>query len=105
MIGMFYHEFFVSLLLLDMFFIFPETQNVFKAFWSPRYKLLRSLYSFFICMYLFSILAYLTLRDEYDVLCNNMIMCFSVIFDNAMKTRVSKLFATLQNYTVNPDGS
>jgi len=105
MIGMFYHEFFVSLLLLDMFFIFPETQNVFKAFWKPRYKLLRSLLLFFICMYLFSILAYLTLRDEYDGLCNNMIMCFSVIFDNAMKKRVSKLFATLQNYTVNPDGS
>jgi len=56
-------------------------------------------------MYLFSILAYLTLRDDYDGLCNNMIMCFSVIFDTAMKTRVSKLFATLQNYTVNPDGS
>ena len=52
-------------------------------------------------MYLFSILAYLTLRDEYDVLCNNMIMCFSVIYDNTIKTRVSKLFATLQNYTVN----
>lgn len=66
---------------------------------------MRSLSLFFICMYLFSILAYLTLRNVYDGLCDNMFMCFSVIFDNAMKTRASKLFATLDNYTKNPDGS
>jgi len=104
-LALFYHEFFVSLLLLDVFWIFPETQNVFKAFWEPRYKLLRSVILFFIFLYLFSILAYLTLRNEYDELCDNMFMCFSVIFDMALKPRISKLFATFDNYTKNPDGS
>lgn len=88
----FYHELFATLLLLDFLFRFPETQNVFKAFWAPRYKLLTNICLYLLFMYYFSIIAYLYLADRYFTgTCENLLSCFSVIFDNAQKQRISKL--------------
>ncbi|KRX06931.1 MIR motif [Pseudocohnilembus persalinus] len=95
----FWHELFGTLLLLDFLFRFPETQNVFKAFWKPRYKLITNLCLYVLIMYYFSLLAFLYLaRDYYVGTCENLLMCFSVIFDNAQKQRISKLYALLNMY-------
>ncbi|KRX07408.1 MIR motif [Pseudocohnilembus persalinus] len=94
----FYHELFVTLLLLDFLFRFPETQNVFKAFWAPKWKLLTNICLYLLFMYYFAILAYMTLQDYYYGTCENLLSCFSVIFDNAQKQRIAKLYATLTNY-------
>lgn len=49
-------------------------------------------------MFYFAIIAYLSLYDYFVGVCNNLSMCFSVIFDMSLKVRISKLYATLDNY-------
>lgn len=77
------HEFFIPFLLMDVFFRFPETQNVFKAFWTPRKRLATNILLYLIFMYYFSILAFIFLKEYFAGLCDNLWSCFSVIFDNA----------------------
>lgn len=80
----FYHELFATLLLLDFLFRFPETQNVFKAFWAPKGKLMMNICLYLLVMYYFSIIAYMYLAEDFfKGTCENLLTCFSVVFDNA----------------------
>ncbi|KAL4460255.1 hypothetical protein ABPG74_000006 [Tetrahymena malaccensis] len=84
LLGLF-NEFFLALLLFDVFWRFPMLRSVLHAVWRPRESILLTMFLFFICTYMFSLTAFYFFVDRFDTLCDNLLTCYSVIFDYMYK--------------------
>ncbi|EAR83298.2 MIR domain protein (macronuclear) [Tetrahymena thermophila SB210] len=84
LLGLF-NEFFLALLLFDVFWRFPMLRSVLHAVWRPRESILLTMFLFFICTYMFSLTAFYFFVDQFNTLCDNLLTCYSVIFDYMYK--------------------
>ncbi|KAL4507294.1 hypothetical protein ABPG72_002087 [Tetrahymena utriculariae] len=84
LLGLF-NEIFLALLLFDVFWRFPMLRSVLHAVWRPRESILLTMFLFFICTYMFSLTAFYFFVDRFDTLCDNLLTCYSVIFDYMYK--------------------
>lgn len=90
-----FNEFVLALLLFDIFWRFPVLQNVLLAVWRPKSQIFLTLFLFLICTYFFSLTAFYLFSDRFNGTCDNLITCFSIIFDYMYKNDggITSLFA------------
>ncbi|KAL4437867.1 hypothetical protein ABPG74_001038 [Tetrahymena malaccensis] len=88
---LFFNDFFAAILLLDIFFQFPDTLNIFKVVWNMKVKIISTLILYFILIYIFSLIAFLVtpLNDAYNNMCENFLSCFSIFLDSTIRSLVS----------------
>ncbi|EDK31470.2 transmembrane protein, putative (macronuclear) [Tetrahymena thermophila SB210] len=88
---LFFNDFFACILLLDIFFQFPDALNIFKVVWNMKVKIISTLILYFILIYTFSLISFLVtpLNDAYNNMCENFLSCFSIFLDSTLRSLVS----------------
>lgn len=86
---------FIAILLLDIFFLSPVLRTILSSIWRPKKQIFVTLVLLIIIQYIFSIVAYLAFsRDfsaedeetgEHESGCENLLICFSIMFDSTFK--------------------
>ena len=85
-LGTVYNPFFFCFHLSEILLRFPDLKTVIMAFWEPKYQLWLVFVLFLIWEYAFSLIGFLSFPDQYQGLCDSMLFCFLLSFDNTFKT-------------------
>lgn len=64
--GYYYHPFFYCYHMVDIIIRNPYLKNVLKALYRPRYELLNTLVLFLCMEYIFTIIAYINLYEDFE---------------------------------------
>ena len=81
----FWNPIFTAALLLDIFSIFPNLQDILQSVYQPKKNICITLVLFFLLTYFFSLLYYFQFWTDVSPLCNSLWLCYSAFIDLTYK--------------------
>jgi hypothetical protein len=80
-----FNNVFAALLLLDIFKKYSVLSHIVQSLWRPRWQIINTLFLYIILEYYFTIIAYYAIYEDFNGLCDDLYVCFSIIFDQTFK--------------------
>ena len=84
-LGIFLHPFYYSLLLLDMVYRYPSLRTVVKSIFISRQALFLTFMLLIEIIYLYGIIGFWNLQDDFNPNCKSLSQCFLTVWDKGFK--------------------
>eukprot|EP01017_Pseudomicrothorax_dubius_P003315 TRINITY_DN10446_c0_g1_i2.p1 TRINITY_DN10446_c0_g1~~TRINITY_DN10446_c0_g1_i2.p1 ORF type:complete len:365 (-),score=81.01 TRINITY_DN10446_c0_g1_i2:712-1806(-) len=85
-VGTLYHPFFFAFHLSAIVVRYPTMRNIVRSVWEPRVAIVLTLVLLFIVVYVFTLIGFTFLHDDYQGYCEELWSCFLKVFDNTFKS-------------------